>query len=232
MRRAWGAAFALLALAGCIDFLPVSGPAGEDAYVYLVLESHNPGPGGASDTLVVNGFVAVGPRVPFTDETLRVGDRSVAPLRHAHGGWGYADTLRLAPGTLGQPVRVRLPTPASTPLPLQEFEFLSVARRGPEFLTVRRGTDIVLPIQPGAGPAAPVAESWTLSLLRGPVDAQIRTNAPLGEAVVIPAGLVPSDTSAVLDIHLRSSRGYRAEGPGVVNVAAEALLHWRVTLVP
>ena len=161
MARGWVAAVALVLASGCMDFSPVSGPGAHGVYVIVSLHSVNPGPGTAPDTLSVYGNVSHPAEASFTDESLRIGGWAIAPSARSGGHRGYSDTLLFSPGTLAQPLRVTLPRPAGEPLVLQEFQFMSAARRGPETLTVPAGHDVVLPVEPGAlaaGAVEPVME--------------------------------------------------------------------------
>lgn len=232
MRRArWMVAAALVA-AGCMDFVPLSGP-GDGVTVFLFLESRNPGPGAAADTLLVSGGVnALG--IAFVDDTLRIAGRAIAPRGADGGRWGYRDTLVLPAGALSGVVPVRLPVPAGDALPLQEFGYAGVARAGPDTLVVRAGADVVLPIRTGGGTRVPelAFESWSVTLLRGRGTAEFRSTSPLPASIVIPASLVPADTAPVLEVGLRSQRAFRGEGRGEVHVSGEALLRWRVRILP
>lgn len=233
MVRRWLAVLAMLLASGCIEFDAVA--PGEETYVILSLHSLNPGPGTAPDTLTVDGFVSHAPGGSFTDETLRIGERTIAPTVHPSGSRSYSDTLLFSPGTLAQPRTVTLPRPAGEPLVLQEFQFLSAARRGPETLTVRAGHDVVLPVEPGAVTAAaagPLEERWSVSLLRGPKSSDIAATSPLPHEIVIPASLVPSDTASTMDVEVRSTRSLRASGDGTVYVDVQARLRWRVFIAP
>jgi hypothetical protein len=232
MARRWVAVLALVLASGCMEFDAV-GP-DEETYAVLFLHSLNPGPGTAPDTLSVGGFVSR-VRGAFSDETLRIGDRAIAPTVHPGGSRGYSDTLLFSPGTLAQPRTVTLPRPAGQPLVLHEFLFLSAARGGPETLTVRAGHDVVLPVEPGALTAAAaerLEERWSVSLLRGPKSSDIAATSPLPHSIVIPASLVPADTASAMEVVVRSTTSLRASGDGTVYVDVHARLRWRVLIVP
>jgi hypothetical protein len=216
-----------------MEFDPV-GPGGE-AYFVLLLQSLNPGPGTAPDTLSVSGFVSHVRGAEFTDETLRIGERAIAPAMNPFGFRSYSDTLLFSPATLAQPRTVTLPRPAGQPLAPQEFLFQSAARRGPETLTVGAGQDVVLPVEPGALTAAaaePIEERWSVSLLRGQKSSDIAATSPLPRSIVIPASLVPVDTASEMDVVVRSTKSLRASAGGNVYVDVQAHLRWRVRIAP
>ena len=231
MRGGWKAGIAVLVLAGCMDFVAVPGPTYDGLAVYLSLAADNPGPGAAPDTLRVTGFVSGPGGVRLTHDTLRVGGVAIAPLQHGTSAWRYSDTLVLAPGTLRQPVQVTMPTLEGVRLALQQFDFLSVARGGPDTLTVRAGADVVLPIQPGGAPAEVKYEQWTVTVSRGQGMSEIRTTTRPPASLVIPGSLVPADTASAMTIEMRSSRASAAHPP-MMYVTAEAVLRWRVRIVP
>ncbi|HEX8321460.1 hypothetical protein [Longimicrobium sp.] len=235
MPRRWAAALALVLASGCMDFERVSGPDAQKPDVVVLLQSMNPGPGTARDTLSVGGAVYNARGVSFTDESLRIGGWAIAPVIYPGDRWGYADTLLFSPGTLAQPVRVTLPSLAGEPLVLQEFQFLSAARRGPDTLTVRAGQDLVLPVEPGAltsGAVQPSVEQWAVYVQRGHGHFTMSATSPLPRSVVIPAALIPADTASSMVVALRSSRLLQASGNGTVHVDAEASLLWRVRIAP
>lgn len=234
MPRRWTTVLALVLASGCMEF-DAAGPGEDHHHVILFLHSLNPGPGTAADTLAVGAYVSGVRGGSFTDDMLRVGDRAVAPALHPTGSRGYSDTLLFAPGTLAQPMTVTLPRPAGQPLELQQFLFLSAARRGPDSLAVRAGHDVVLPVEPGtltAAAARPLEERWTVSLLRGQKSSDIAATSALPHDIVIPASLVPADTASVMDVVVRSIRSLSAAGDGTVYVDVQARLHWRVRIVP
>lgn len=221
-----------LVLAGCMDFVPASGPEAERPTAFLTLEHLNPGPGTAPDTLAVRGFVQRAAGVRLADDTLRVAGRAIG-ARPLQGVWAYEDTLLLAPGSLGQTVHVRLPVPAGAPFALQEFQYLGVARRGPDVLTVRPGADVVLPIEAGGGTLGIVShEYWAVSMFRGQANAEIRTSSAPPATLVLPASLVPADTASTMFVELRSTRAFTAEGAAPVYLSTSAVLRWRVHIAP
>jgi hypothetical protein len=236
MTRARFAACAslLLLAAGCIDFIPVAGPGGEeDLSFYLFLTTGNAGPGVSPDSLQVDAFAELGSgRLGFSDRTLHVAGQPVEPVVH-QSQWGYTAGLVLPPGTLREPLRIKLPVPQGAQLPVQEISVSAVARGGPDTLTVRQGADLVLPIGGGAHDPATAAEVWDVHVQRGFLSTQIRTTGPLPAQIVVPASLVPQDSAQIMDVRLISHRQLRWDTSGsTLRLDMQAALQWRVRLVP
>lgn len=218
--------------AGCMDFIPLSGPRvpGRTSF-HLSLDSRNSGPGGAADTLRVGGLAFAG----GTGEPLQVAGHTIHPTDRTGEEVGYGALLVLAPGALAQPVEVTLPVPPGATLPLSRFSVLNTTRAGPDTLSVPAGGDLVLPVQPGgAGELpGPWRGSWDLQIGRGGATASLLSTGPLPEWIVIPASLVPADTASVMQVMLRSYRQSEVvEGDSQLTVALTAELRWRVRILP
>ncbi|HEX2209220.1 MAG TPA: hypothetical protein VHG93_16195 [Longimicrobium sp.] len=223
-----------LLAAGCIDFLPLSGPgAPGKASFHLALDSRNSGPGGAADTLQVSGLALAGGAAEGRD-TLRVAGHAIQPARRDGEEWGYGAILVLAPGALAQPVEVALPVPPGVPMPLSRFTVLNTTRAGPDTLSLHAGADLVLPVEPGGAGAlpGPWTGSWDLLIARGAATTAVRSTAPPPERIVVPASLLPHDTASVMQVVLRSYRqSHVDDGDSQLTVALTAELRWRVRIL-
>lgn len=234
--RALAALCIPLLLAGCIDFVEISGPDGS-SQLSLTLRTGNPGP---ADSLFVSGVLLVGGggEVRFAEggDALRVAGQVVPVTRRASGSLDYEARLVLPQGALRRRVRVELPRPESAPLPVPAFEVLVTTRNGPDTVAAATGTDVVFPVRRGEiRELTPRTESWRLAATRGLNTADLRADAPLPSPLVLPAGLVPAGSSRRMTVQLLAVRTYSlgpASVPPALVVTTEALLGWTVLFPP
>lgn len=223
-----------LLAAGCIDFLPLSGPGGAGRTgFHLILDSRNSGAGGTADTLRVSALAIDG--AGEGGDSLRVAGHAIPPSRRGGDEWGYGAVLVLPPGALAQPVEVALPVPAGSRLPLSRLRVLATTRVGPDTLSVPSGADLVLRVQPGAAAELdrPWTGSWDLEIGRGAATTALRSTAPLPERIVVPASLLPADTASTMQVVLKSFRqSERVDGEAQLTVALLAELRWLVRILP
>lgn len=232
--RARAALWVPLLLAGCIDFVEISGPAGT-SQLSLTLRSGNPGP---ADSLHVSGVLLVGGggEVRFAEggDTLRIAGQAVPVTRRTSGALDYEARLVLPQGALRRRVRVELPRPEGAPLPVPAFEVLVTMRTGPDTIPAAPGTDVVFPVRRGESrELVPRSESWRLVAMRGPNTAELRADAPLPSPLVLPAALLPAGPSRRMAVELFAGRSYSlgpAGAPPALVVTTEALLGWTVLL--
>ncbi len=223
-----------LLLAGCIDFLEVSGPAGT-SQLSITLRTGNPGP---VDSLSVSALLVVGGggKVRFAEggDTLRVAGQAVPVTRRASGSLDYEARLVLPQGALRAPLRVELPRPDGAPLPVSAFEVLVTVRTGPDTLSVAPGTDVVLPLRRGESRDLVLrSESWKLVATRGQRTTELRADAPIPSPLVLPAELLPVDPSRRMAAELLAERTYSlgpTGAPPTLVVITKALLGWTVRL--
>lgn len=227
MRRA--AAFLLLALAGCIEFVDVSAPSQDGFFAVLSLRAEDRLAG--ADSLYVEGFARAG-RGGFVDDTLRVAGFAVPPTAAGRDAREYAGRLRFG----GGPARLRLPLAGGIDPERRDFVVPMAARIGGDTLEVVGGS-ITLPVDAGGaaeGFGAPPREEWQLHLRRGAAAVLIDTRAPLPPLIIIPASLIPRDTAGTMLVELRVSRtwGESVEGAPRVVVDGASHIEWTVRVEP
>ena len=223
-----------LLLAGCIDFVEISGPAGT-AQLSLTLRTGNPG---LADSLSVSALLVVGGggevRFAEGDGTLRVAGQVVPVTRRAPGSLDYEAQMVLPQGALRGPVRVELPRPEGAPLPVPGFEVLVTVRTGPDTLSAAPGADLVFPVRRGESRDLVLrSESWRLVATRGLRTAELRADAPIPSPLVLPAELLPADPTRRMAVELFAERTYSlgpTGAPPALVVTTEALLGWTVRL--
>ena len=230
-----------LLLAGCIDFVELSGPGQEAEARAIVSVTLLDRPDGVAphDSLLVNAEVFPGrdrngdPR-PFQDASLVVGERALPPVRPDDPVLRYEAGWEVQAGSLATaPLSVRLPVVRD-----QQFSppvlVLSVpVRVGADTLRLAPGEPLVIRFRRPAGGDVPSEERWNLLLRRGVGYFSITSIAPLPDSLVVPREWIPADTATVMEAEIQFERlKYPDSQPNPVAFQARMLSTFFVRIDP
>lgn len=224
-----------LVLSGCIDFVePDLADLGAPAVIQATLRVTDLGEAEV-DALLAPGLDGAGLRRAVTHDTLFALGRPVGPDSIArNGSRRYRAAWTAPPGTVGEPVTFRAPFLSALEASPPEVTWTGARRVGPDTVTLTRGNDLVLEIEPGGGTALPIpdVQHWFLRLEGDDAGFNISADGPPPDTIIVPARWIPAGGQVAARLIFAQS-AVLDDGPGdyVGLITLDIRLHWTLRLL-